>query len=314
MIIKALCTVLFFTVIPVLLGMIYNKITSIDEASITDTYLTGYVMFFAFFWVLSIAIIIHYNEIYLDHFVNIWKKITVVLIIAALAFLNTSIISQIKGIINQIKSFVNEKNTYDMAMMLLYVFLIGISIMYIEPSWQDYSVEKALIVNDDNLLKYSSESFSTFPELLFIVGINLFGLGITQGMHLIIPLALLPFFFFVYRKIGKTLFSDSEENRNLFIISTMLFYFVMTFADVYIGITPLQNIWNGTTLTVSCLLPLFFGYTLDFIEYARSDTKESTNIITYALLMLMVLVASQMFMPMGAVMCFIIFICGLLIR
>ncbi len=72
----------------------------------------------------------------------------------------------------------------------------------------------------------------------------------------------IPVFFFiivfgVYRYISMVLFSE-DMLRRLFIGMIELFFGIQIFIRGFLGIAIIRNVWNGTTIMVSVVLPLVF--------------------------------------------------------
>ena len=268
-----------FTLLPMLIGMAYNKIAAalypqdVDQGMLV-AYIRGYTVLLAAFWCYWIVVRKVFAADLLGRPVLLWGAALAVAAVVSIVILNKtimSIIASIRESAEAVKCMSRQILTEKCAVLAVCVILTILSVACIVPSSHDITLElgyEALHTNGLSVDKTSViELFYLFPAMLLHA-------GYTQEVHFIIPLALLPLFYCIYIWIAQMLFHGEKEDQKMFLLFTAIFYVCMSFAGTYtdmdMGFNPLQNIWNGLTLAMTCLLPLEVMHLAGLLKFSHA--------------------------------------------
>ena len=330
--IKIILSMYWFVGMPLLLGMTWNKIKSEKNHKISTMYVEGYLIWLAVFF---FGTFVEYRKFLNFSYwktVRLWKLALVVLTVVCLVILNKTLIDRIKARLESLKTHAEGKGFMQrFCVPLACTLFLVLSIAFVVPSVQDTVIElgnflisydtlRAPTVDDIETLKEQGVDFGerenlfleladkvemtdfSFPEAYYMIPAGIFGVSLASAVHVAAAIGMLLFFFATYRTIAMHLYKDTTK-QNIFVLFVLVFYFVMSIANVHLGVAVVQNIWNPMTLFVSCLLPLALAYSIKLALLKRGKALISWKGFRNAIILLCVMLSAQLMMDFGAGIC-----------
>lgn len=266
---KIISLIIYMVLVPMSLGIIPSfLIKKTDKENSYDAfefvlriYMRGMLLEYVIFELLYRVYLknrVSYDDL-MSALISIWRPVSVVLMIVA----GMMVLYEIKkdGWNHRIVHM-NQKRVVRYLFMLLYML---IAVLFVLPNQADNTVNHLIDVTCYGVI-------SDHYEVFYLMLINLIGVGIVPGVHYILDLFLLIFFFAVYDSIERILQRYDESFREnavvcelTFAILLVLLFFIR--GSIYTSIP--QNIWNAKTLLASCLYPLVFIWGYEFIMAKR---------------------------------------------
>ena len=272
--VRLIAATYWFVAMPLLLGMAWNKVKKISKPMLAATYMEGYLIWFAFFFV----------GVHVKQGPKAWMLFVALLSVACLVVLNKKLFSQLRELFMQLKS----------RWFVVAIVMTIISVLFVTPNLDDDVIEKGI------------DSFYVIPAAMT-------GLTMASLVHMAAAFGLLLFFFATYRTISQFLFDDTKK-QNVFYLITIIFYAVMVIADTHLAVAVFQSIWNPTTLTISCLLPIALCQAIELGRLKKQGLlADKWKTVRVILMTGCTLLSAQMFLSFGAGYCGILLLLGLIL-
>ena len=247
----------YFVLIPLLLGIVIKKYIVRNDWDMAWIYSTGYVVYFALFWLVSLWPHVNAIDFSFDEYIRMWEKIIPIVGVALLILANVSLVTEIRDMFGRL-----FQNKWRLLLVTAMCVMTVVSILCTVPSPYDNTPENASIIDGISNYYYPGyvEDIYTYPECFYVLFSRMTGVATLVTIHTVCPAALLFFFFCAYLTAGEILFSDDDRMQNIFMAFVMVTYFIISFTDSEIGMQVMLNVWNGKTMAINVLLPLEFAY------------------------------------------------------
>ncbi len=326
----------WFLLLPLFLGMTWNKIKNKKNPKLSNTYVEGYLIWLSMFFV---GTFIEYRKFLNFSYwktVRLWKLALVVLLVACIAILNKTLVTVLKKWVADFK-----ENLKSNPLVFVGLAFVICSVLFVVPSKADALIERGNVLisydtlraptaEDIALLKEQGADFGereplylelaekmemtgfSYPELFYTIPAGIFGLSLASTVHYGAAVGLLLFFVATYYVVACNLYKE-EKKQKVFLLFIFLFYALMSVANVHLGLGVAQNIWNPVTLFISCLVPLTLVYSYKFATLRKKEKLLSWKGLRNALMLLCVLLVSQLMIDFGAGLCGILFVLAMIL-
>lgn len=144
------------------------------------------------------------------------------------------------------------------------------------------------------------EGHTKLIEMLYASYADMIGMGFTPFIEYIVSAFYLVFFFAVYKRIEEMIFHyipSLRENRIWMERIFFVFCIALFFIDGSLEMSIPQNIWNGTTLLASTVMPL--GFTYGFCALMEWEHERKLNSVLWILRMVLLLPAAALLHDRG---------------
>lgn len=269
---QGLLTVIWFVIIPYILGKILVK--KDDENSVLYTILMGTLVQMGIFLIIAIPLILLKKKFLLLRNLYFIVIAIICLMIVLLKRKNlikfskpkkVSLFQIIAFILVGVQVFIRVKyttiNNDDSSFVVLSSQMIETGKMY-------YSEEESL--NARRALAPISAYYAVVSEFLFT--------HVVIVTHTVIPIIYTILANIVYYYLGKALFKDDEESSYIFLIFLALGNFYL-FKVKGAGSYFVRFTWLGRTIVAGMLLPLFWKISLDAMNKEKNKIKDWLSIL-----------------------------------
>ncbi len=302
-------TAYLYALLPLMIGFAVASLAR-HRVNLPLMYVTGYVIYLALFELLA-ALEFHRNVSY-TRLVRYWKlSVYVITIIAILCIVYGLFKAKSHG-----KSLIMRFSREAVITVIVTLILIGLGVLFLVPHALDDTPELArLSLAGDSFFSVNPATGSAYTDtsaypgylhLFWAFSSTITGIDVTTLIHIILPVFIIPFFVCTYVSIGQALFPLGENaiDRYRFVWLVLLFYTLMIPLDSHIALTPYRNIWNGTTLAASCLLPLFVATCVKLLRFVTDNQSTPVPVLLNTLIGLLCLSLSvKLCVSYGLVLC-----------
>lgn len=309
MMIKFFLVIIYLIMLPIALGILSNYVlkrgNSLGErrfiTKLLDDYVSGYiVMFFAFevtgLYILtcvgSLTSFIEVMNSYINVFVIASFVVAIVVIVIA------AILKGMKGgLVDELKTLRPIKS--DIIVISFIVGYILLSVLFILPNSKDDTFLNIIIMQKEDVINtpvqvkrasFSDICFSTkLIEVFYIVISHVIGIDDVQLLRVILSIVLLVLFFGVYKRIEWIFFGYNKKLSRYKKWSEYLFMgicIVLLFIDGSLNVAVPQNIWNGTTILSSIIMPL--GYIYGYAAICEVCNGKTIRVAIWLILVLFI--------------------------
>lgn len=287
-------TAYLYALLPLMIGFAVASLAR-HRINLPSLYVTGYVIYLALFELLA-ALEFHRNVSY-AHLVHHWKlSVYVITVIVILCIVYGIFKAKPHG-----KSLIMRFSREAVITVIVTLFLIGLAVLFLVPHALDDTPELArLSLASDSFFSVDPATGSAYTDtsaypgylhLFWASGSTITGIDVTTLIHIILPVFMIPLFVCTYISISQILFSLEERasDRYRFVWLVFLFYALMIPLESHIALTPYRNIWNGTTLAASCLLPLFAAVCVKLVRFVTDNQSTPMPVLLNTLVELLCL-------------------------
>lgn len=275
-------------VVQFLLRKIKQK--SYSRFVLLDIYVSGMIGVWIFFEIAAF-ILARVTDVYSEYINDISIIFTVLFLIEFLLIFGCLFHKWKKGSIVGKISIPKIEKKENIFMLVLAIIYIVISSLFMVVNPADDTIANVIVMKKHNMLGFFNpylEVFLTglqghtkFIELFYASYSEMIGIGIVQFVEYVMSVLLLIFFFGVYVRIESILISYSLIKEKLRRWTEMLFFiyiYSLFFIRGSLVMAIPQNIWNGTTILASCLIPLCFVYGYAAVcEFENNNYKSAAS-------------------------------------
>lgn len=220
-------------------------------------YIWGYAVYLILFRILCISWMKSDNVI--SDIIPKWVGMQVIITVVSVLAIGFIYISNRKRLLFQLHAIRYVKGALIIVVITMFSILCTVPNMYdAVPAEIAMASNRHALLTSVNIadLQIYTASKSDFMYILFtLIGETIKKNGV-QICLFYSPFFLYPVICGVYIWIAKTLFHESIGMRIYFYIIVICCYFVLLFAEAYVGLAVFQNIWNDITLMTACWSPL----------------------------------------------------------
>lgn len=278
-----------FLVFPVLLGLLWNKISKKEKVSCTEIFVNGYFLMLAFFMIIALPAV--KVSMGVGELAKLWMIVAIVLSVVATILCWRDALEGIKSL----KGFWKNSRAVTKIVAGVFVLLVLISIFFVKPHYEDYTISMADTALATNSMygyhPYTGEAYAVIPtenafspiEMLYTVAAEITGLSPVFVIQFLLPCFLQMWFVSIYWRIGKLLFETDEQKNAVFIMFILILHSVPLYVqNQALAAGIFRNAWNGQTLLGCCILPGLFSCCLALEKKIWNDwTWQISEIIRW---------------------------------
>ena len=266
-------TILFFGILPLILGQAWKK--TCPEGGFSFTYLSGFFTILAILELLSVPMIYKFVPVHIQ--VIIYSVIFIVL--SGLILLNKIRSGFTFSFLESVKSELLSLSKYEWVYLIIFIaillFEIYYAIFYDIAAWRRddgyyVTLSNAAIRDDAFFITDSNADYTHFfSEKHGFCAIYVFytyasvitGLGVAVIEHTICCVLLLLMAYMAFYLLSKTLFPREEErdNRLIFLIFTSLIFLFGLYSHYSITFRLFGVIWQGKAILAVIIVPFLLA-------------------------------------------------------
>ena len=326
MILDTAILIALYGLLPLLIGAAATGLVRVRGSRLAASYVAGYALLLAVFCVVALHSAQDgdpYETLY-----HLWPIVCIFLASGSVIIFVLGTLLHRAAAYRQTASDIHlpppTKRTR--VLLIISICLIVFSVLLLVPGARDDTPELArLTLQTKSFFPADPTTGEAFAQssarpgmihLFYAVGASLSGMDPTRMLHWVMPVFMIPLYICAYCRIAWVLFPHGEDARRRFrcVILIILFFLIMTATTAHIGITPLNNSWNGVTLAASCLLPLFFAQCLRMIALLtdtgltriKPEVREKSaviQLISGVAYLIVLAAAAALCVPTGWILC-----------
>lgn len=269
-----------FVVVPIMFGLLWNKIENGKKPVTEDIFTNGYFLMLAVFMLMAFPAV--NKGMALRYLAKLWLIIAIVISIMACALCWRDGVAYLK----QVKGFLQNSTKMTKMVLIFFLILSVISVLFIKPHVKDDTIPvvNSAIATDVmyGFHPYTGEAYKELPvinasapiEMLYGVAGSMTGVPVVMYVQFLLPIIFQIWFFLNYWRIGRLLFGEKEEHIAVFSGIVLLLHLTPLYVQgqgMAAGI--FRNAWNGQTLLACCVLPGVFYQGIRLIKRCNNCLK-----------------------------------------
>lgn len=296
-------------ILPILLGIAWNRVFRVQRYGIADVYAKGYLLLFAGFAIEAILFIRMGKN--LPFFTKHWMLTALIVGIVSLTLGVRKFPEFFRGLKKAFREVVSHR--VGVVFLALAVGLLIFSVMFVKPL-PDASVEYAIAAVDSDHMyyyhPYTMASHGEFEAGKRIAPVEMFfatlavqtKLSPATIMKIIAPIFLIPLFYAVCWEIGRKLYRNEGEGQCrkvcYFTLAAMALVTIPIYSgNEYLGFAVYRNSWNGLTLLNCVVLPYTIVWCFGILQHIKAHKVAAQDIILLPVLA----AAAQLMQARGAI-------------
>jgi hypothetical protein len=315
LLLQILITLYELGILPLAIGSI---ITFLWKKTINPfSYLLGYLIMMGVFLVLAVPMIC--LRLSLADIILVWKVFSAGMAVVLFVFLVCNFPALWKWateLVQRLKSWEVERS---LIIVICLVIMLG-AVVWVMPSQEDDTAEIAAITVETGTIyeyqPYTMEKYSSFPnekvfspiEIFYVVNADISGIQITEFIHMLLPLFMIPVVFAVYWHVGEYFWPGQERKKEMFVAFIAVFYSIAVCSVKSLMVGVIQNVWNGTSFAAGCIFPLVMIESFWLLDKVEQRKKGK---LPHVLMLLLCILTGQLLLSDAYMVSGVVILCSI---